>query len=92
MSLAMLEAMAIGRTVIVTDAGGSSELITDGENGFIGQANFKSFDQTMERAWALREQWNDIGKKALILIENKYRELPGEVLGEEIIKLINTNS
>ncbi|MBU0941001.1 MAG: glycosyltransferase [Flavobacteriaceae bacterium] len=92
MSLAMLEAMAIGRTVIVTDAGGSSELITDGENGFIGQANFKSFDQTMERAWALREQWNDIGKKALILIESKYREVPGEVLGEEIIKLINTNS
>lgn len=92
MSLAMLEAMAIGRTVIVTDAGGSSELITDGENGFIGQANFESFDQTMERAWALREQWNVIGKKALFLIENKYRELPGEVLGKEIIKLINTNS
>ena len=35
MSNALLEALACGLPIIATDTGGSKELVTDGENGFI---------------------------------------------------------
>ncbi len=35
MSLAVLEAMSLGKPSVVTDTGGNPELVTDGDNGFL---------------------------------------------------------
>jgi glycosyltransferase involved in cell wall biosynthesis len=67
--LVLLEAMACGRTAIVSMAGGNSELITDGVNGFIGHANEDDFEKAMERAWNAREKWEEIGKRAHAFIQ-----------------------
>lgn len=55
--LVIKEAMALGRLVICTNAGGAAEEVDDGKNGFIGEATVSSLDSTLERAWQRKESW-----------------------------------
>jgi glycosyltransferase involved in cell wall biosynthesis len=68
--LSMIEAMSLGRTVIVSNAGGNAEIINNGINGFIGDATEKDFESAMDKAWEMREEWPEIGKKAYLHIKN----------------------
>ena len=63
--LALIEAMMCGRFGIVTNEGGSAEVVEEGRTGFIANsAKVGDFDHAMERAWAVRQQWESIGKAA----------------------------
>lgn len=62
--LSMVEAMSAGRPVIISNAGGNTELVEEKVNGFIGDPNEASFDEAMERAWEMRDQWELMGKNA----------------------------
>jgi len=63
--LALIEAMMCGRFGIVTNEGGSAEVVEEGHTGFIASAaKVDDFAHAMERAWAVREQWESIGKAA----------------------------
>ena len=64
MPLVILEAMAAGRTVVATRAGGTQEIVEDGITGFMGDATESSFEETLERAWEKRDQWESIGMEA----------------------------
>ena len=74
--LVVLEAMAAGRPVIVTTAGGSRELVEEGVTGFIGEANQESFATTMEAAWDQRDRWESMGAAAHDFIINQVPESP----------------
>jgi len=89
MPLAMLEAMAIGRTVIVSNAGGNSEVVIDGENGFVG--NHQSFEATIEKAWNARNNWDKIGITASKYIAENYPDCPENDFAKEIIHVLNKN-
>ncbi len=63
--LALIEAMMCGRFGIVTNEGGAAEVVEEGRTGFIANAaKADEFDKAMERAWAVREEWESIGKAA----------------------------
>lgn len=63
--LVAVEAMMCGRPVIATDVGGNTEIIEDGVTGFIAEAPTPaSFAKAMERAWACRDRWGQIGQAA----------------------------
>ena len=63
--LALIEAMMCGRFAIVTDEGGTPEVVEDGRTGFIANAaKVDALDSAMERAWAVRKEWESIGKAA----------------------------
>jgi glycosyltransferase involved in cell wall biosynthesis len=63
--LALVEAMMCGRFGIVTNEGGTSEVVEEGRTGFIANAaKVDELDHAMERAWAAREEWESIGKAA----------------------------
>jgi glycosyltransferase involved in cell wall biosynthesis len=67
--ISLIEAMMCGRFGIVTNEGGSSEVVEEGRTGFIAScAKVEEFDNAMERAWAVREQWESIGKAAAMAI------------------------
>jgi glycosyltransferase involved in cell wall biosynthesis len=63
--ISLIEAMMCGRFAIVTNEGGNSEVVEEGRTGFIANsAKVDEFDSAMERAWAVREQWECFGKAA----------------------------
>lgn len=74
LSLALVEAMLSGRTSIVTDVGGNTEIITSGVDGYIAQgATFNSYDEVLDKAWTERGRWEAMGKVAF-LNAKKYTE------------------
>ncbi len=63
--LALVEAMLCGRPSIITNAGGSSEIVEDNVDGFIARApTAEAFDEALERAWSRRHEWEQIGRRA----------------------------
>jgi glycosyltransferase involved in cell wall biosynthesis len=63
--LALIEAMMCGRFGIVTNEGGTSEVVEEGRTGFIANAaKVEELDHAMERAWTVREEWESIGQAA----------------------------
>ncbi len=89
MPLVLLEAMSAGRTVIVTDAGGNGEIVEEGITGFIGEAQPESFSNTMERAWANRKEWEEMGKKASGYIKNNVPLSPEKEFANQLKLIIN---
>jgi len=87
--LSMVEAMAAGRPVIISDVGGNAELVEEGKTGFIGYPNEISFGQAMERAWARKNDWEEIGKNAAKHISIVVPELPEQRFAHSILKLVN---
>ena len=75
--LALVEAMLCGRFGIVTNVSGNKEVIKDNVNGFLAEApQVEYMDAAMERAWAQRENWEAIGKKAKSYIKTLVPEDP----------------
>ncbi|MDT0650500.1 glycosyltransferase [Autumnicola edwardsiae] len=74
--LALLEAMSCGRIAIASTAGGNSEILIDGETGFLGEPTEVSFEQAMERAWAKRHEWQTMGEAACERLKKKIPALP----------------
>ena len=71
MPLTLVEAMLCGRTAVVTDVGGNSELLTNGVDGFIANAtNKKSFEIALEKAWNQRREWSTYGENAFFSAKN----------------------
>ncbi len=65
MPLVVHEAMACGRIAIVTDAGGTAELVEDGVNGFVAtDPGPNAFDEALERAWRSHSDWPQIAARA----------------------------
>jgi glycosyltransferase involved in cell wall biosynthesis len=100
MPLTIMEAMAAGRPVIVTNAGGNAERVEEGVTGYIGEANETSFEETMERAWQQRNCWETIGKQAAAHIvkslpaspENEFANLIKEIANEDQAISFRNNS
>lgn len=87
--LAQVEAMICGRPVIVTDAGGSSEILEDGVHGFLASgASETEIDKAMERAWDCRESWASIGASAAAHIRTIYPGNPCAVFADRLEKML----
>lgn len=75
LSLAVMEAMMLGRPNVVTQAGGNSEVVEDNQTGFIANAvTVKAFDEALERAWQRRSELSSMG----VLAAQRIRELTPE--------------
>lgn len=66
-SMTLLEAMSLSKPCVVTDAGGNSEIIKNGENGFVVEnKNVDAFYTAMEKLMLkpkLREAMGEYGKQ-----------------------------
>lgn len=80
--LVIVEAMMAGRPVITTDVGGNKEFLEEGVTGFIGDASYVSFDETLERAWQHRERWGEMGKQAAVSIRKIVPESPERIFAD----------
>lgn len=86
--LVLVEAMLSGRVSIVTDAGGSAELLDEGLTGFVADGpSEKSFDAALERAWARRAEWPSIGAAAAASARDAVPADPASVLANRLLDL-----
>ncbi|WP_346239414.1 glycosyltransferase [Niabella insulamsoli] len=88
MALSVLEAMAAGRAVITTNAGGHAEIIEHGQTGFIGDATENDFARTMEDAWHQRENWEQIGLEANRHIRQQLPANPEQLFAASIQNIL----
>jgi len=86
--LSVLEAMAAGRPVIVSNAGGNAEIVQDEVTGFIGEACERSFADAMERAWKRKEAWEDMGKKASSHVLSHVQANPPNLFADSINEIL----
>jgi glycosyltransferase involved in cell wall biosynthesis len=87
-ALALIEAMLCGRMPIVTNVGRASELIDDGENGFVAPAaTVDLIDDLLERAWQCRQDWRVMGERAATTIRQRHSLTPGADFAERILGL-----
>jgi len=69
----VLEAMAMGRPIITTDAPGCRETVVDGENGFLVLVkNIDALAEAMERFILQPELIDKMGKRSREIAEEKY--------------------
>jgi glycosyltransferase involved in cell wall biosynthesis len=89
--LALVEAMMCGRFGIVTNEGGSAEVLEEGRTGFIANsAKVDELDLAMERAWAVREQWESIGKAAGMAIRTMVPSDPVASFTARLLALVES--
>jgi glycosyltransferase involved in cell wall biosynthesis len=85
-ALAMIEAMLCGRMPIVTDVGRVSQLVDDGESGFVAPAaTFELIDDALERAWQRRHEWQALGARAATAIRQRHSLRPSEDFAELLL-------
>ncbi len=88
--LALIEAMSAGRPSVVTDVGGNAELVEEGVSGFIAEAPALScLSAAMERAWARRHEWGQIGVNAHNRVAELWKIDPAEILTRHVIDCCN---
>jgi glycosyltransferase involved in cell wall biosynthesis len=86
--LSMVEAMSAGRPVIISNAGGNTELVEEGLTGFIGYPNEASFGEAMERAWQRRDEWEKIGATAAAFVSANVPKSPETDFANHILALL----
>ena len=87
--LAQVEAMICGRPVIVADAGGTGEIMRDGEHGFLAAAAAEGpFADAMERAWQRRDAWPEIGAAAAAHVRELYPADPCGAFADRIESIL----
>ena len=84
--LTLLEAMACGRTAVVTDVGGNTEMM-DSQIGYIADCfNFNSFGKAMEQAWLDKENWESNGVKAHELLKDRLIWASDQIIADALRK------
>jgi glycosyltransferase involved in cell wall biosynthesis len=87
--IAVVEAMLCGRFCIVTDVAGNTELVEDNVNGFVALApKAECLDDAMERAWQLKESWQEIGQAASVSVRKLIPRNPIEDFVGELKLLV----
>lgn len=76
-ALVVIETMLCNRIVVTTDTGRNSELLRDGETGYIAPAaNADLLDEALDRAWQNRHSWRALGRQAGKDIRENYTANP----------------
>lgn len=87
--LALVEAMLHGRPSIVTNVGGMAEIVEDNVTGFVAAAaTAEAFDEALERAWAERQKWREIGTRAAASVRKIVPADPCARFAEKLLELV----
>lgn len=90
MSNALLEAMACGLPVIVTDVGGTDELVKDGENGYVFEkGDVGHLSKIMERMHCASYSIKSLGQESRQRVEKlSWEKIVGEFFTQVIENII----
>ena len=84
--LVLVETMLSGRVPVVTRVAGNPEVVEDGRSGFLAAApTDDAVDEALERAWAARERWPEIGRAASASIRKTVPRNPAGAVAQMIV-------
>jgi glycosyltransferase involved in cell wall biosynthesis len=87
--LVVVEAMLCGRPCLVTDIAGNAELIEDNVTGFVAAAPLTTYvDEALERAWARRAEWREMGCAAACSVRRHVPPDPAQQFASELERLV----
>lgn len=87
--LAIVEAMLCSRPVVATDVGGNSEILVNGQTGFLADApTTRSVAKALERLWENRADLENMGRHGAERIRQLVPANPIDVFCEKIRNLI----
>ena len=85
MPLAVMEALSMGRPVVVSNLGDMPEWVNENENGWISEnASVEAIDTTLEEAWQNRHRWAEMGKASFRLFREKFPAVPEAYFLEQL--------
>jgi glycosyltransferase involved in cell wall biosynthesis len=85
--LSLVEAMMCGRPSVVTNVGGSAEVVEDGVTGFLAAPFEGSLDAALEQTWARRGELSEMGRAASIRIRELFPPDPAEVFADALLEI-----
>ena len=86
--IALIEAMLSGRTAVVTDVGGNTEVIPDDSVAFIADApTNQSFEKMLDIAWGKKDDWGEMGEKSFSVANAFFGDNPMDALLTELLEL-----
>lgn len=88
--VAIVEAMLSGRPCLVTEVGGSSEVVEHGRSGWVAESpTFKALDRALDLAWESRDEWAAMGSFAARAIRSLVPADPAGHYADLLIEIIN---
>jgi glycosyltransferase involved in cell wall biosynthesis len=92
-SLALLEAMAVGRPCVATDVGGALDWVVPGQTGFLASApTASSIRRALEAFWSARSTWQSMGVQAHEVFVRRRDPDPGATLLGHLERAASTRS
>ncbi|MDQ3279639.1 MAG: glycosyltransferase family 4 protein [Bacteroidota bacterium] len=85
MPLAVMEALAMGRPMAVSNVGDMPKWVLEDVNGWVGKnASVEGIDATLEKAWQARHHWEEMGKASFQIFKEKFPPVPEAYLLEQL--------
>lgn len=85
MPLAVMEAMAMARPVVVSRVGDMPSWVEEGRNGWIAaNASVGEIDAVLETAWQQKNQWPQAGRESFARFKEKFPPSPEERFLEQL--------
>ena len=85
MPLAVVEAMAMSRPVIVSKIGDMPYWVQHNTTGWVCEnATTEEIDKILEFAWNKRDQWNEMGRRSFEAFKKKFTDAPEERLLKQL--------
>ena len=89
----LVEAMSIGLPVVAVRSSGASDVVVEGETGFLaGSADAWSIDEAMNRAWESRDSWKEMGLNGRKLVLSSHMEHPDKDIVERLLRAARSES
>lgn len=77
MPLAVMEAMAMAKPLVVSNVGDMPHWVEEEQNGWISaDASVESMDATLETCWQQKNRWKDMGRHSYQLFKEKFPAVP----------------
>ncbi len=85
MPLTVVEAMAVGRALVVSDIGDMPQWVNHNVNGWVSSnATQQEIDTILEIAWNKKEQWKEMGEKSFEIFCRKFPASPEECFLQQL--------
>lgn len=92
MPLAVVEAMAMARPLVVSHVGDMPQWVQENQNGWIARdASEKEIDAAMEKAWQDKERWPQAAAASFVIFQEKFSVSAEQRLLQQLQQAIAEN-